>query len=33
MLTLKLVAEIMENYPDYSGCANSCNKFVSSRSW
>ena len=33
MLTSKLITEIIENHPELCVCANSCNKFVSSRSW
>jgi len=33
MLISKTIAEIMENYSVFCGFANSCNKFVSSRSW
>jgi len=28
---LKITAEIIENHSEFYGCANSCNKFVSSR--
>jgi len=30
-LTSKIIAEIIENHYDFRGCANSCNKFVSSQ--
>jgi len=33
MLTSKILTEIIENYSELSGCPNSCNKFISSRSW
>ena len=33
MLTSKVVTEIIENHSECYVCANSCNKFVSSRSW
>jgi len=33
MLTSKLTTEIAENHSEFYVCANSCNKFVSSRSW
>jgi len=32
MLTSKIITEIIENHSEFSGCANSCNKFVSNRS-
>ena len=32
MLTSKIIAGITENHSEFSGCANSCNKYVSSRS-
>jgi len=28
-----MITEIIENHSEYSGCRNSCSKFVSSRSW
>ena len=33
MLTSKIRTEIIENHSEFSGCQNSCNKFVTSRSW
>jgi len=27
------MTEIIENHSEFSGCRDSCNKFVSSRSW
>jgi len=33
MLTSNTITEIIENYSEFSGCANICKKFVSSRSW
>ena len=33
MSTSKIIAKIIENYSEFSECANNCNKFVSSRSW
>ena len=33
MLTLKTITEIIENNFEFSGCANSCIEYVSSRSW
>jgi len=33
MLISKLITEIIENHSEVSGCTNSCNKFVSNRSW
>jgi len=33
MLISKMMAEIIENHSEFSGCPNSCNRFVSSRSW
>jgi len=33
MLTSKITTEIIENHSEFSGCRNSYNKFVSSRSW
>jgi len=32
MLTTKMISEITENHSEISGCANSCNQFISSRS-
>jgi len=32
LVTLKITTEIIENHSEFSGCPNSCNKFVSSRS-
>jgi len=29
----KIIPEMIENHSVVSGCANSCNKFVSIRSW
>jgi len=29
----KMIAKIVENHSEFCGCANSCNKFVSSWSW
>jgi len=31
-LASNIIAEIIENHPEFCGCANSCNKFFSSRS-
>jgi len=31
MLTSKMIAEIIENHSEFSGCPNSCNKFVFSQ--
>jgi len=33
MLTSKIITEMIENHSELSGCPNSCNKFISSRSW
>jgi len=33
MLTAKIITEIREKHSEFSGYQNSCNKFVSSRSW
>ena len=33
MFTSKITTEIIENHSEFSGCSNSCNKFVSSRTW
>jgi len=33
MLTSKIITEIIENHSELSGCPNSCNKFISGRSW
>ena len=33
MLTSKITTEIIENHSEFSGCLNSCNIFVWSRSW
>jgi len=33
ILTSKTITEMIENHSEFSCCANSCNKFVSSRSW
>jgi len=33
LLTSKIITEIIENHSEFSGCPNSCNKCVSSRSW
>jgi len=33
MLTSKIVTEMIEHHSEFLGCPNSCNKFVSSRSW
>jgi len=32
MLTSKITTEIIENHPEFSGCMNSCNKFVTIQS-
>jgi len=32
MLTAKIITEITENHSEFSGCPNSCNKFISSQS-
>ena len=33
MVTSNIITEIIENHSEFSGCTNSYNKFVSSRSW
>ena len=33
MLTSKIITGIIENHSEFSGCRNSCIRFVSSRSW
>jgi len=33
MLTAKILTEIREKHSEFSGCPNSCNKFISSRFW
>ena len=33
ILTSKIITKITENHSKFSGCANSCNKFVSGRCW
>ena len=33
MLTSKIITEIIEKHSKFSGCPNSCNSFVLSRSW
>jgi len=33
MLTSKVITEMIEHHSEFSGCRNSCNEFVSSRSW
>ena len=33
MLISKIIIEIIEKHSEFSGCPNSCNEFVSSRSW
>ena len=33
MLTSKIITEMIKNHSEKSECRNSCNKFVSSRSW